>query len=177
MRILPRRLLLLGGAVAIAAGGFAYMASNTIAQSNAGEGANLVTGYVVTNITYTPKTNWNTPDPCRENYGPSNSGTPSIYSQTWTTTNFNDSDPNSPWCITGVNFDLTSQTTPPVAPATVHVDLMTVNNFDSSALAYGPNTNGSCTLTAIANATWDVNCTGSNVWAADLRGLDVEANQ
>ena len=52
MRILPRRLLVLGGAVAIAAGGFAYMASNAVGASNAGQGTGTVSGYSVTDITY-----------------------------------------------------------------------------------------------------------------------------
>ena len=52
MRIAPRRLFILGGALAIAAGGFAFMASNTVGQSNAGEGSASVSGYNVYNITY-----------------------------------------------------------------------------------------------------------------------------
>jgi hypothetical protein len=50
--MLPRRLLVLGGAVAIAACGFAYMASNTVSASSAGEGAAAVSGYNVYNIEY-----------------------------------------------------------------------------------------------------------------------------
>lgn len=41
-----------GGAAAIATAGFAYMASNTVAASSAGEGVGAVTGYQVGNITY-----------------------------------------------------------------------------------------------------------------------------
>lgn len=53
MTRLPRRLLLWGGAAAVAAGGFAFMAGNTVAASSAGEGAGAVTGYTVSGITYT----------------------------------------------------------------------------------------------------------------------------
>jgi hypothetical protein len=53
MSRVPRRLLLWGGAAAIAAGGFAFMASNTVGTSSAGEGAGAVTGYAVSNISYT----------------------------------------------------------------------------------------------------------------------------
>ncbi len=52
MRILPRRLLFLGGAAAIAAGGFAYMASNSVAQTNAGVGQGQISGYTVSGVTY-----------------------------------------------------------------------------------------------------------------------------
>jgi hypothetical protein len=38
--------------VAIAAGGFAYMASNAVGASNAGQGTGTVSGYSVTDITY-----------------------------------------------------------------------------------------------------------------------------
>jgi len=51
---LPRRFALWGGAAAIAMGGFAFMASNVVVGSSAGAGAGPVSGYTVTNITYTP---------------------------------------------------------------------------------------------------------------------------
>ncbi|MGB9112458.1 MAG: hypothetical protein WCF24_07005 [Acidimicrobiales bacterium] len=52
MRKLPRRLLMWGGAAAIATAGFAYMATNTVSASSAGEGYGPVTGYVTSNTTY-----------------------------------------------------------------------------------------------------------------------------
>ena len=55
MRVPFLRLLLVGGgAVVLATAGFAYMASNTIAQSSAGEGSASVSGYAATDITYNP---------------------------------------------------------------------------------------------------------------------------
>ena len=59
MRILPRRLFVFGGAIAVAAGGFAYMASNSVATTNAGEGAGAVSGYTVYNVHYTGLTSPN----------------------------------------------------------------------------------------------------------------------
>lgn len=53
MTRLPRRLALWGGAAAIAGGGFAFMASNNVLTSSAGDGAGHVTGYTVTNQAYT----------------------------------------------------------------------------------------------------------------------------
>ena len=53
MRRLPRRLLLWGGAAAVASGGFAFMASNNVLVSSAGEGTNTVSGYQVSQQTYT----------------------------------------------------------------------------------------------------------------------------
>ena len=52
MKRLPRRLALWGGAVAIAGGGFAFMANNAVSASSAGEGFNNISGYTVSGITY-----------------------------------------------------------------------------------------------------------------------------
>jgi hypothetical protein len=41
-----------GGAAAIASAGFAYMATNTVSASSAGEGYGAVTGYITSNTTY-----------------------------------------------------------------------------------------------------------------------------
>lgn len=61
MRRLPRRLALWGGAAAIAGGGFAFMASNNVFASSAGDGAGPVTGYNVSNQTYTTYVALSTP--------------------------------------------------------------------------------------------------------------------
>jgi hypothetical protein len=53
MRRLPRRLALWAGAAAIAAGGFAFMASGVTDQSSASEAAGNVTGYTASTIHYT----------------------------------------------------------------------------------------------------------------------------
>jgi hypothetical protein len=53
MRIPFRRLLLVGGGAAVlATAGFAYMASNTVPITSAGQASAAVTGYTVTNVTY-----------------------------------------------------------------------------------------------------------------------------
>lgn len=55
MRIPFGRLLLVGGgAVVLATAGFAYMASNTISASSAGEGSAAVSGYSTGAISYNP---------------------------------------------------------------------------------------------------------------------------
>lgn len=54
MRRLPRRLALWGGAAAVAGGGFAFMNSNAVPATSAGDGASAVTGYTVSDIAYTP---------------------------------------------------------------------------------------------------------------------------
>lgn len=46
--------VVIGGAAIFATAGFAYMASNTVAPSFAGEGSAVVNGYQVYNITFTP---------------------------------------------------------------------------------------------------------------------------
>jgi hypothetical protein len=53
MRIGIRKLLLLGGSAAIlSTAGFAYMASNTLPVTSAGEGSAAVTGYTATDVSY-----------------------------------------------------------------------------------------------------------------------------
>lgn len=63
MMILPRRLLFMGGAAVVAAGGFAFMASNATPASSAGEGANAVSGYTVNHIQYSAEQGWSNPLP------------------------------------------------------------------------------------------------------------------
>jgi hypothetical protein len=41
-------------AIAVAAGAYAFTASNTVPGSNAGSGSGAITGYTVSNIAYTP---------------------------------------------------------------------------------------------------------------------------
>jgi hypothetical protein len=53
----PRRLVLLGGALAVAGGGFAFMASNTVDASNAGVGGGTISGYAVSDVSYALVTN------------------------------------------------------------------------------------------------------------------------
>ena len=55
---LPRRVLMWGGAAAVASAGFAFMASNSVAQSSAGEGSNTVTGYSASDIQYSVEEGW-----------------------------------------------------------------------------------------------------------------------
>ncbi len=54
---LPRKLLLWGGAAVVVASGSAFMASNSVAPSSAGEGAGAVSGYTVSNISYAVNNN------------------------------------------------------------------------------------------------------------------------
>ena len=49
---LPRKLFVWGGAAVIAASGFAFMASNSVGASYAGEGSNSVSGYTVSHVVY-----------------------------------------------------------------------------------------------------------------------------
>lgn len=49
---LTRRIALWGGAAAVASGGFAFMASNSVAASKAGTGAGVVSGYNVSTVHY-----------------------------------------------------------------------------------------------------------------------------
>jgi hypothetical protein len=52
-----------GGAVVLATAGFAYMASNTVPASSAGEASAVVTGYTVSGITYSAEQGWGQPAP------------------------------------------------------------------------------------------------------------------
>lgn len=53
---LTRRLALWGGAAAIASAGFAFMATNTVPTTYAGQGEGAISGYTVTHVTYSDAT-------------------------------------------------------------------------------------------------------------------------
>jgi len=59
----PRRLLMWVGAAVLAAGGFAFMASNSVAASSAGQGQAPVTGYTVSNVSYSAEQGWGQANP------------------------------------------------------------------------------------------------------------------
>ncbi|HEY6538131.1 MAG TPA: hypothetical protein VI138_03715 [Candidatus Dormibacteraeota bacterium] len=52
-----------GGAVILATAGFAYMASNSVPVSSAGEASAAVTGYAATDIQYSAEQGWGQPAP------------------------------------------------------------------------------------------------------------------
>jgi hypothetical protein len=56
---LTRRVALWGGAAAIAAGGFAFLATNTVEATNAGVGQNTISGYTASTVTYQDVSNAN----------------------------------------------------------------------------------------------------------------------
>jgi len=51
-RIIKRVVLPLGAAAVVGSAGFAYMATNTVSGSNAGQGTGVVSGYSVTDVHY-----------------------------------------------------------------------------------------------------------------------------
>lgn len=51
----PRRIVVWGGAVAVAGAGFAYLSGNTVDASSAGDGASSVSGYTVSNVKWAPQ--------------------------------------------------------------------------------------------------------------------------
>jgi hypothetical protein len=65
MKTLTRRLIMWGGAAAIASAGFAYMASNTVDASSAGVGSGSISGYHAMNVHYAgvPNTEGGSPNP------------------------------------------------------------------------------------------------------------------
>lgn len=167
MRRLPRRLALWGGAAAIAGGGFAFMASNNVLVSSAGEGAGAVSGYTVSNIRYgitfpgAATCGGNTA--CQNTYGRN-------HPQNGNHTNTS---------YTNVTFRLTTKSTTPNAttkPTNVVVypegtggstpwgsDQCTSSNWHTTGTGYGQGT-FTCTFRPI-------------VGSFTLRKLDVEANQ
>jgi hypothetical protein len=58
-----RRLVIPGVGVVLATSGFAFMASNTVAQSSAGQGQATVSGYTVSGINYSTEQGWGKPSP------------------------------------------------------------------------------------------------------------------
>lgn len=63
MKMLTRRVLMWGGAAAVAGGGFAYMAGNTVDLTSAGQGAQTVSGYTVSSVAYSAEQGWGLPAP------------------------------------------------------------------------------------------------------------------
>jgi hypothetical protein len=150
----------------MATAGFAYMASSNVGASSAGEGQGAVSGYTVSNITYS------VPDGTAgvgiDYYGGSTAGCPGVC----------DAPPFA--AIEGVSFLLTAQSTN--APA---------NTAPSTVVAYPTNSGGlaqwghdTCTPVSV----WSVTAPGvgsgtytcsfaPGVPVAALSFLDVEANQ
>jgi hypothetical protein len=157
MRRLPRRLALWGGAAAIAAGGFAFMASNSVAGSSLGEGAGTVTGYKVTNIQYTTETAFHL--------------------------TFGGSTGHPPYYVTNISFTLTSDaaTAPANAePTSLNVTEISANGEDWSGGLW----NAACKI--VSWTTSGGAGTGSVTCATDphhegpvstITSIDVEAHQ
>lgn len=160
MTRLPRRLLLWGGAAAVAAGGFAFMAQNSVANSSAGEGTGTVTGYNVTAISYTVDNHfYASTDTFSGKTGP-------FYA-----------------AYTGVSFTLTAQTEGSAAGGQpTNVDVYPVSTDGNH---YWGHDNG-CTVTSwtagtdspLTAGTGSVSCNlAPSVPAAELGSIAVEANQ
>jgi hypothetical protein len=62
-RTFKRLAIPVGAAAALSTAGFAFMASNTVAPSSAGEGSNSVTGYTVSGVNYSAQQGWGQPAP------------------------------------------------------------------------------------------------------------------
>lgn len=162
MNRLSRRVALWGGAAAIAAGGFAFMASNTVASSSAGEGEGSVTGYKVTAISYTVTTHY---------YGGTTGGGTADLSSV------------SDAAYTGVSFTLTSTATTTAANGQPTF----VMAYAEKATGGGHYTfghAGTCTPTTAWTSTPGSPGTGTYsctfaplIPAATLGKLNVEANQ
>lgn len=153
MRIIPRRFLILGGALAVAAGGFAYMASNSVAASYAGEGSNAVSGYTVSNIDYTGGM------PFGDNPVDS-SGSIGFDSNAMVSNGL-----TGDGLITTVSFTL--------SPDTAHWAEVQLYNQAKQVIGGGGNNN--CSETA---GTWTCNVTGSDnnaVPLSQIAWIDVEA--
>lgn len=172
MAILPRRLLALGGAMALAGAGFAYMDTNAVSASSAGEGAAAVTGYTVSNIQWTA-----------DNASDIGDG-PMPYESAADVV---------PYYMTGLEFTLTSKATSAPAngqPASLNVALQTdINGTIGYTQIASSKTGGyhTCSISGwVTNGngqgTGTVKC-GLIIRAdqippiADVIGIDVEAHQ
>lgn len=163
MRIPFGRLILVaGGAIVLATAGFAYMASNTVASSNAGEGVGQVTGYTIGNITY-------------------DSSCPSFSFL-----------PGSSCTVADFSFYLAPDSNTDMAPkeVTVYLDGGFGDHLaELGNTASGDDVNGSCTIgSETPDPSWfhsptgnyyPVSCqvTSRSPQVSLIDGLDVEANQ
>jgi hypothetical protein len=151
MRFPIRRLLVVGGGAAIlATAGFAYLASNTVAPSNSGQGTGVVSGYTVSNISF-------------DGIYTSGGG------QVGTMTALNTTKPGDPQNqINTVSFKLS-----PDNATFVAVDL-----YDSSSALVGGGGASNCTETS-GLWTCNVTGISSTVFPtpSNVRYVDVEASQ
>lgn len=191
MRILPRRLLLIGGALAVASAGFAYMANNLVNASSLGDGQGNVTGYTVSNISYPGVIQYKDYFNCQtggsQTGDTATGGSSACDYYNGITTSF----------VTNVTFTLTSAaTTAPANGKPSQVQLVAdwtnptnASNSGTTLLTGGPSPafDGVCTVngwTTNANSanSGTVTCTlyidTSNEPPVQwITGLDVEANQ
>jgi hypothetical protein len=169
MRFPIRRLLVVGGgAVILATAGFAYMASNTVQQSSAGEGLGGVSGYTVSGIQYV--VDCGNTSTCAGYGDGADYYNGSTTSQKTDTTNLNAA-------ISGVTFTLAAQSTD--ASAKGQPTNVKVYPEDSNHTALWGHDNG-CTISGWNPSTGSgsVTCSFSpQVPASQLMYLDVEANQ
>lgn len=57
-RMIKRMVIPVGAAIALGSSGFAFMASNSVPLSRAGDGTGVISGYNVSNIHYTTLGDW-----------------------------------------------------------------------------------------------------------------------
>lgn len=153
---LPRVLLMLAGAGAISAGGYAYMAGNTVNASNVGEGSQLVSGYTVYNLDYS---------------GVPDVGNPNLLTGTMqylgTPTDSNGISEQDG--VTQVSFQL--------SPDNAH--WAAVQLYDSNKAVIGGGGASNCTEN-LSTRVWTCNVGGAGnapIPASQIRWIDVEAAQ
>ena len=149
MRRLPRRLALWGGAAAIASGGFAFMATNVVGGSSAGEGTGAVSGYKVSSIHYTV--------------------TPDHYTGSTSLANFNK--------ITFTLTSNATTTTANVAPTNVSVWFLKTGTHPWGHTEDCHST-GTWTKSTGTSGTGKFDCTtGTKIPVRTVTSIEVEANQ
>lgn len=175
MRLPIRPLLAFGGALVMLTAGFAYLSSNQVQQSSAGEGVNSVSGFNVTGIAYVI--------PCGNQAGApacTGFGDGADYYNGSTVAGGQNATANLNAAYEGVTFTLTSQnawTGPSTGPTNVSVYPENSSNFAAWGHDNGCSVSG-WTILASGAGQGTVSCKfAPQVPAAQLAYLAVEANQ
>ena len=146
-RTFKRLVIPVGMAAAISTAGFAFMASNTVAPSSAGEGAAAVTGYTASDISYSTVQ-------CPPQ--------PAASTQT---------------CINGVSFTLTSNATSAPANAQPKDVVVTYKSGNNDLNWSSVHAGTCHIAGWASPGTGTVTCTTGQIGVASLSNLDIEANQ
>jgi hypothetical protein len=167
-----RLLLVGGGAIILATAGFAYMASNSVAATSAGEGSGLISGYTVSNVSFTPEV--------IAEYGPTY--TSDVQDVSFTLTANDTKNPSAETAPTFILVYFTNDGQPANGLAEYYGPRPTNSELPSPGLDNGSYCTFGVPTPSTGPGPWDITCAfnegaGLGPAISSITGIDVEANQ